>query len=85
MLDQPTQVYFPADTPENMSVEELGDEDRMAVERMYRLIFEVVERLAPNFQVIITDHADLKEEWFQNAVVEKWRGGRKLVPEEWLK
>ncbi|HUT13703.1 MAG TPA: DUF3732 domain-containing protein [Thermoguttaceae bacterium] len=84
MLDQPTQVYFPADAPDSMSVEELGDEDRVAVERMFRLIFEVVKRLAPHFQVIITEHADLKDDWFQSAVIEKWRGNHKLVPEAWL-
>ena len=85
MLDQPTQVYFPADPPENMSVTDLPDEDRTSVERMYRLIFDLVEKLAPNLQVIITDHADLAAEWFQEAVVEKWRKDKALVPIEWIK
>jgi hypothetical protein len=84
MLDQPTQVYFPADTPEDMNVSELADEDRNAVERMFRLIFDLVESLAPNLQIIITDHADLATDWFQDAVIEKWRKGKKLVPIEWI-
>lgn len=84
MLDQPTQVYFPADPPEDMSVTDLADEDRNAVERMFRLIFDLVEKLTPNLQVIITDHADLAADWFQEAVVEKWRKGKKLVPVEWI-
>ena len=84
MLDQPTQVYFPADRPEDMNVTDLGDEDRNAVERMFRLIFDLVEKLSPNLQVIITDHADLAAEWFQEAVVEKWRNDKALVPIEWI-
>ena len=85
MLDQPTQVYFPPEPTEDKSVDELEDEDRQAVRRLFTLIFEVVEKLAGGLQVIITDHADLGDGWFQEAVVEKWRGGNKLVPNGWLR
>ena len=50
---------------------------------MFQLIFDVVGALAPGFQVIITEHADIREEWYQDAVVEKWRGPLKLVPADW--
>jgi hypothetical protein len=30
------------------------------------------------------DHADLKHDWFQGAVVERWRKGQKLVPLSWI-
>lgn len=83
MLDQPTQAFYPPDPTEDRSLDELGDDDRATVNRLFRLIFEVAESLAPGLQIIITDHADLNEDWFQNAVVEKWRGGLKLVPEQW--
>ncbi len=86
MLDQPTQAFYPPDPSTihvDRSVEELGDEDQEAVQRLFRLIFEVAGSLSPNFQVIITDHADLNEEWFRSAVVERWRGGTKLVPMSW--
>ena len=83
MLDQPTQVFYPPDPTEDRSVEELDDEDRQAVRRLFRLIFDVTEALSPDFQVIITDHADLNEDWFQEAVIEKWRDRVKLVPESW--
>jgi hypothetical protein len=43
----------------------------------------VVNELTPGFQVVITEHADIKEEWYQSAIVERWRGGAKLVPEDW--
>lgn len=83
MLDQPTQVYFPADASEDVSVDDLEDEDRQAVQRMFKFIVDVTKSLAPNFQVIITDHADLQDDWFQDTVVERWRGGNKLIPESW--
>jgi len=85
-LDQPTQVYFPPDLdPEFQgNVDELEDDDRQKVTRMFELIFLAVEELAPDFQVIVTDHADLlSNEQFQNAVVERWRGGAALIPEDW--
>jgi hypothetical protein len=45
---------------------------------------DVTLELAPSMQVIACDHANLPDEWFQEAVVENWRGGEKLVPESWL-
>ena len=37
------------------------------------------------FQVIAVDHADIDRDWFQDAIVDNWRGtGNALVPEEWL-
>lgn len=81
-LDQPSQVYFP---PEKYAggIGALDDDDRVALRRMFELIFEVVAQLAPGLQVIVTEHADLDEEWFRAAVIERWRDGKKLVPEEW--
>jgi hypothetical protein len=33
--------------------------------------------------VILIEHADINEDWYRDAVVERWRGGKKLVPEDW--
>lgn len=82
-LDQPSQVYFPAEKDVDGSVAALGEGDRDAVVRMFRLVFDVVVTLSPRFQVIVTEHADLGEEWYQGAVVERWRGTTKLVPDDW--
>ncbi|MEI7909080.1 MAG: DUF3732 domain-containing protein [Verrucomicrobiota bacterium] len=82
-LDQPSQVYFPPEPAADRSVDELGDDDRHDLRRMFEMIFEWVKTLAPNFQVIITEHADINEGWYQDAVRERWRGGLKLVPEDW--
>jgi hypothetical protein len=84
-IDQPSQVYFPEDEnwqrAENGSVD-IG-EDRQKVSRMYKLAHEVVQQLEGKFQVIITDHANINEPWFQDCVVERWRDGIKLIPFEW--
>ena len=86
-LDQPTQVFYPPDRDDDSlaSLEGMKDEDRESVSRIFNLIFDVVESLAPDFQVVVTDHADLRsDDRFQGAVVEKWRDGNKLVPDSWL-
>jgi hypothetical protein len=45
---------------------------------------DVAEELAPSMQIIACDHANLPDEWFQEAVVANWRDGEKLIPESWL-
>jgi hypothetical protein len=84
-IDQPSQVYFPED--ENWQQQERGTggvgEDRQKVGSMYRLAYDVVQLLGGQFQVIVTDHANINEPWFQECVVERWREGRKLIPPEW--
>ncbi|MEE4577551.1 DUF3732 domain-containing protein [Paenibacillus polymyxa] len=83
-LDQPTQVYYPRDQDAHLlgSISHLVDDDKLAVKRMFDLVFDVVEILAPDFQVIITDHADLADERFQSSIVERWRG-EALIPNDW--
>jgi Protein of unknown function (DUF3732) len=84
-FDQPTQVYFPADRSETGDLSEIErDEDRQAVKYMYQWIFQIVELLSPDLQVIITDHADIDEDWFQDAVRDhKWRSDYALIPRHW--
>jgi hypothetical protein len=82
-IDQPSQVYFPADKDVDGSMEGVENEDREAVARMYRLALKVAEELSPHFQIIVTDHADIAEDWFQQCVIQRWRRGAKLVPDEW--
>ncbi|GAB3533828.1 hypothetical protein GCM10027403_08460 [Arthrobacter tecti] len=87
MLDQPTQVFYeskPTDTREALSESgQLADEDHEAVARMFRLLLDFVEELAPNFQIIVSDHAHLTEKWFEDAVEHNWRG-EALIPADWL-
>jgi hypothetical protein len=84
-LDQPSQVYFPPEKDLDGSMPMLPEDDRIAVARMFELVFSVVETLAQGFQVIITEHADIREDWYQKAIVERWRRGQKLVPEDWIR
>lgn len=83
-VDQPSQVYFPQDPDVETGPGEAEDDDRQAVAQMYRISKDVVDPLNGGLQIIMTDHADIAEPWFQECVVERWRGGLKLVPEEWL-
>jgi len=90
MLDQPTQVYYPDDTQAAQTAEETGvlallnENDRAAVQRLFDFVFDVAGELGDAFQVILTEHADLREDpRFQEAVVERWRDGEALIPQEW--
>lgn len=82
-LDQPSQAYFPPDTlAETVREQTLAaNPDRQAVIRMFQLIVEESQ----GFQVILVEHADIQEDWFQSLVREKWWDGcTKLIPEDWL-
>ncbi len=82
IFDQPTQVYYPPEKTNDL-IEVSADE--LAVNKMFDFIFDVVDSLSPNFQVIIMDHAYLDNTRFKKAVTEIWRNGVKLIPEEWTK
>jgi len=91
MIDQPTQAYFPSDV-EKVSGVPARDEDREAVRRLYRLMYDVASELAPDLQIIVCDHANLEDDWFQQSVVHDWRGqdlsatsDDRLIPETWIK
>ena len=84
-IDQPSQVYFPEDNDwqkQESGAVEIG-EDRQKVRRMYKLAYDIVQQLHGKFQIIITDHANIDESWFQACVVERWRDGKKLIPIDW--
>lgn len=86
-LDQPTQVYFPESNNKTEVPEDLIDlqGDWQAVQRLFHFIMDVVESLSPQFQVIVSDHANLKDDHrFQNAVREVWREDNALIPQHWI-
>jgi hypothetical protein len=85
-LDQPSQTQFPRDRDPLMKGKEdaLDDEDRKKVRQIFDLSFEVAKELEPNFQIIITEHADLTDARFQKSVAERWRQpGEALIPADW--
>jgi len=88
-FDQPTQVYFPAEMDKSGDISEITvDEDRTAVHRMFEWLDKVSkskEELDGSYQIIITDHADIDEEWFQKTICDnKWRGEYALIPASWF-
>jgi hypothetical protein len=84
MFDQPSQAHYPPERDAEGSLDVLSDEDQTAVFQLFKLIADAATELAPELQIIVMDHADLKQDWFQDAVVERWRKGRKLIPQSWI-
>jgi hypothetical protein len=98
VFDQPSQVYFPkklashksavkADTePEVEAEPELDDEDVEAVRKAFAVMGQVIEESQGALQVLAFDHAP-QSVWGNLpmvTLVEEWRSGRTLVPNEWL-
>ena len=83
ILDQPTQAHYPSEVSLQSGIPE-NDADSAAVRRIFRLLHDFAEELTPRFQIIVCDHANLPEPWFQDSVVHNWRGGYKLIPQDWL-
>ncbi|MFN4275361.1 MAG: DUF3732 domain-containing protein [Ferrovibrio sp.] len=84
VFDQPSQAHYPPEQDAEGSLDGLSDEDQSAVQRLFKLIADAAKEMTPNLQIIVLDHADLKHEWFSDAVIERWRRGTKLIPESWL-
>lgn len=84
ILDQPSQAHYPPEKDAEGSISVLKNEDQAAVFKLFKLIADVAKELQPNLQIIVMDHADLQNDWFQDAVVERWRDGKKLIPQEWI-
>jgi hypothetical protein len=86
-FDQPTQVYFPTDIDVTGNINEIAvDEDRLAVKRMFKWLHDLIEgEFGGDFQIIVTDHADIDEQWFQDCIQDKkWRGTEALIPLSWI-
>jgi hypothetical protein len=88
LIDQPTQVYFPSEQvykDADGSVQKTeADADLTAVRRLFELLLKFTQEDAPGFQLIVTEHANLREQWFQEALVEQpWTKPPALVPEDW--
>jgi hypothetical protein len=44
-----------------------------------------VKGLEGDFQVIVMEHADLDDGFFQGSVIERWRGGgQALISRDWI-
>lgn len=88
LIDQPTQVYFPSEQvyrDADGSVQKTeADGDLNAVRRLFELLLRFTQEEVPGFQLIVTEHANLRDHWFQDALVEiPWTKPPALVPEDW--
>ncbi len=89
MLDQPTQVYFPSQTVyESVAgdAEQVNrvDADLEAAKKLFETLLNYTTKLVPGFQLIVTEHANFADDWFQDALVEEpWMNPPALVPQDW--
>ena len=83
ILDQPTQAYYPPDRVKGGLDQIEKDADRRAVQALFRLMHDACGDIRAPFQLIVLDHAHLNDSWFEDAIVEEWRGENALVPRGW--
>lgn len=83
ILDQPTQAYYPSDVARETGVP-ATDADRAAVHALFRLMVDVAAEVEDELQIIVCDHANLPDDWFQESVIENWRDGDRLIPDDWI-
>lgn len=86
LLDQITQPYYPSDVakrsgnPDDITI----DDDREAVHKMFALMHAFATDLDGAFQLIVSDHANLPDQWYQECVRYNWRDGEALIPRSWI-
>jgi len=77
-IDQPSQVYFPPEKNDD-------NVDSQEIRVIFGFIQKRIQELAPNMQVIVVDHADIQEKYFQDAIIEKWWDkDQSLIPLSWI-
>ena len=82
-FDQPSQAHYPPDRDTDGRIDFLPDEDQAAVRQLFELLYSYCKDHAPNMQIIVSDHVDLLEGWFEDSLAERWRDGMALVPHSW--
>lgn len=88
ILDQPSQVHF----PDLQAYKKLGgdlinytDIDMQEVRNLFKLFYSFCNASSNGFQIIVTEHANLEEDWFQSSLVEApWKGNNALIPYAWI-
>lgn len=87
-LDQPTQVYFPTEQiykAASGTVEETEkDADLEKVRKLFSMLYQFTTQEVPGFQIIVVEHANLRDDWFQDSIIEEpWTKPPALVPDDW--
>lgn len=85
LIDQPSQAFYEPDPDVPGQRRLKKSEDRIAVEKIYDLLFSVVQETEGGLQIIVLDHADLGDNpLFQGAIIQRWRENEALIPPHWL-
>ena len=84
LLDQPSQAHYPPDLDQDQfgRIDNLRSEDQNAVLQLFSLLNDFCADVDP-MQLIVIDHVELREKWFEDAMVQRWRDGDALVPDSW--
>ncbi|MEM6258474.1 MAG: DUF3732 domain-containing protein [Planctomycetota bacterium] len=88
-IDQPTQVYFPSeavykDADGSIEQTEAADSDIERVKALFAMLYRFAAEEVPGFQIIVTEHANLRDDWFQKSLIEEpWTKPPALVPDDW--
>lgn len=82
MLDQPSQAHYPPERDVDGRIDGLADEDQAAVRKLFLLLNQYCTEQG-DIQVIVSDHVELLDTWFRDAIAERWRDGIALVPSSW--
>ncbi|MGC5400745.1 DUF3732 domain-containing protein [Streptomyces sp. DT20] len=85
--DRPPDSPLTGPKPRDAST--VPDADWSTVTEYFRLLHDVSELNRGNLQIIVCDHANLPDDWFQQAVIDNWRpnedGTRNApIPPRWL-
>ena len=90
IIDQPSQVYFPSELYKNADGSKentetvFEDDDMKKVRKMFKFLYDFSSNRVSGFQLIVSEHANLRDDWFQNALIEEpWSKPPALVPEDW--
>lgn len=88
VLDQPSQVFFPRKLAGEVEAVDpvLADDDILRVRSLFEVVSNVTTEQKGALQTIVLDHAG-DSVWGKVpgvSLVEEWRGGLKLVPENWI-
>ena len=60
------------------------DGDIEAVTRFFKKLYDFSKNEVKGFQIIVTEHANLREAWFQSSLVENpWKKPPALIPISW--
>jgi predicted nucleic acid-binding Zn-ribbon protein len=82
MFDQPSQAHYPPERDQEGKIDSLEDEDQAAVHQLFALLRQYCSEFS-DMQVIVADHVELLDDWFREAIVQRWRDGIALIPASW--